>query len=70
MIAYYDHVTHLVPKPVIVYDKTGVNDPHDNASLSIDEHGNIWVFVSGRNTSRPGIILKSRQPYNITAFEK
>jgi hypothetical protein len=70
MVSYYDHITGLVPKPVIAYDKTGVNDPHDNASLSIDEQGNIWIFVSGRNTSRPGIILKSKRPYETTSFEK
>ena len=55
---------------MIVYDKVGVDDPHDNASLSIDQKGYIWVFVSGRNTSRPGIILKSRSPYHIGSFEK
>ena len=68
MISYFDHKTGLVPKPVIVYDKQGVDDPHDNASLSIDENGYIWVFVSGRNTSRPGIIFKSSQPHSIDHF--
>ncbi|HKH62400.1 MAG TPA: BNR-4 repeat-containing protein [Flavitalea sp.] len=68
MLSYYDHKTGLVPKPVIVYDKKGVDDPHDNATLSIDENGSIWVFVSGRNTSRPGIIFKSTQPYSIEKF--
>lgn len=70
MLAYYDHRQGLVPKPVIVYDKMGVDDPHDNASLSIDEQGYIWVFVSGRNTARLGLIFKSREPYQINAFEK
>jgi hypothetical protein len=70
MLSYYDHQKHLVPKPVIVYDKIGVDDPHDNAALSIDAGGYIWVFVSGRNTSRPGIIFKSRKPYGIDNFEE
>lgn len=70
MLSYYDHKKQLVPKPVIVYDKAGVDDPHDNASLSIDENGYIWVFVSGRNTTRPGIIFKSRNPYRIDSFAK
>lgn len=70
MLSYYDHKKSMVPKPVIVYDKKGVDDPHDNATLSIDENGYIWVFVSGRNTSRPGIIFKSHQPYSIDSFEK
>lgn len=69
MISYYDHKKKQVPKPVIVYDKQGVDDPHDNASLSIDQQGYIWVFVSGRNTSRPGIILKSKLPFDISDFE-
>lgn len=70
MLSYYDHKKHTVPKPVIVYDKKGVDDPHDNAALSIDNKGYIWVFVSGRNTTRPGLIFKSRKPYDINGFEK
>jgi hypothetical protein len=57
-----------VPKPTIVHDKQGVNDPHDNASISIDDKGYIWVFVSGRNTSRPGLLFKSSEPYAIEKF--
>jgi hypothetical protein len=70
MLSYYDHRHGVVPRPVIVYDKMGVNDPHDNASLSIDGQGFIWVFVSGRNTARPGLIFKSRQPYQVDFFDK
>jgi hypothetical protein len=67
-ISYFDHQKKQVPKPTIVYDKMGVNDPHDNASISIDDQGYIWVFVSGRNTSRPGLIFKSKQAYSIEGF--
>ena len=70
MVSYFDHQKKVVPKPVIVYDKAGVNDPHDNATISIDENGYIWVFVSGRNTSRPGKLFKSKTPYQIDGFEK
>ncbi len=70
MLSYYDHAKNEVPKPVIVFDKKGVDDPHDNASLSIDELGYIWVYVSGRNTSRPGLIFKSKRPYSIDDFEQ
>jgi hypothetical protein len=70
MISYFDHKSKQVPKPVIVYDKQGVNDPHDNAALSIDNKGFIWVFVSGRGTSRPGLIFKSAKPYSIENFDK
>lgn len=70
MISYFDHKKGMVPKPVIVLDKKGVDDPHDNASLAIDSQGYIWVFVSGRNVTRPGYIYKSTQPYGIDSFEK
>ncbi|MCX6328547.1 MAG: glycosyl hydrolase family 28 protein [Bacteroidia bacterium] len=69
MVSYYDHVTHKVPKPVVVYDKQGVDDPHDNPSLAIDNQGYIWVFVSGRMRFRPGFIFKSLKPYSIENFE-
>ncbi len=68
MISYFDHQKKQVPRPVILYDKIGVDDPHDNASLSLDDNGYIWVFVSGRNTSRPGLLFKSTQPYAIDSF--
>lgn len=68
MISYFDHVTGEVPKPVIVYDKKGVDDPHDNAAISIDGRGYIRVFVSGRSRSRPGFIFKSDEPYSIDSF--
>lgn len=70
MLSYFDHQKNVVPKPVILYDKKGVDDPHDNASLSIDEQGYLWVFVSGRNTSRLGLIFKSKAPYSINDFEQ
>jgi hypothetical protein len=70
MISWYDHKTGMVPKPVIVYDKEGVNDPHDNAALSIDKSGYLWVFISGRGRTRPGIIFRSRTPYDIDSFDR
>lgn len=70
MVSYFDHGKKMVPRPVIVYDKQGVDDPHDNAALSIDKGGFIWVFVSGRNTTRPGLIFKSSRPYQIDSFEQ
>lgn len=69
MISYYDHKQHVVPKPVIVHDKRGVDDPHDNPSLCIDPKGFIWVFVSGRAKKRLGFIYRSRKPYSIDDFE-
>ena len=68
MIGCYDHKTGKVQKPVCVYDKQKVNDPHDNPALQIDKDGYLWVFVSGRSTKRPGFIYRSDEPYNIDSF--
>lgn len=38
--------------------------------MYIDESGYIWVFVSGRGRSRPGLIFRSDQPYSIERFTK
>lgn len=70
MAAYYDHKTGTVPKPTIVHDKEGVNDPHDNGSILIDEQGHVWVFVSGRGRKRMGFKYRSVEPYSVNAFER
>lgn len=69
MVGCYDHKTGTVSKPRVAYDKLGVNDPHDNPTIMIDDAGYIWVFVSGRNTTRLGAKVKSTQPYSIDHFE-
>ena len=70
MVSYYDHKTNTVPRPVVVHDKEGVDDPHDNPSLAIDTDGHIWVFVSGRGRSRPGFKYRSVKPYDLGSFER
>lgn len=70
MIGYYDHASGMVPKPTVVYDKQGVDDPHDNPSLLIDHDGYLWVYVSGRSTKRMGYKYKSKKPYDIHEFEQ
>jgi hypothetical protein len=69
MISFFDHRTGRVPRPVVVHDKRGVNDPHDNPSIAVDAAGYIWVFVSGRGRVRPGFKYRSREPYSIDSFE-
>ena len=69
MIGYFDHKKSVVGKPIVVYDKRNVDDPHDNPSLSIDDKGYLWVFVSGRGRSRPGFIYRSKSPYDISSFD-
>lgn len=70
MISYFDHRLNAVPKPVVVYDKMGVREPNDNASLSIDTDGYLWIFVSGRGRTRPGLVFKSSEPYSIECFNE
>lgn len=69
MASYYDHRRHRVPRPTVVHDKQGVDDPHDNPSLCLDGDGHLWVFVSGRARSRPGLIYRGRKPHSIEAFD-
>jgi len=67
MVSYYDHRTGCVPRPVVVHDKQGVDDPHDNAAIALDDRGYLWVYVSGRMRIRPGFRYRSRQPLDIEA---
>lgn len=69
MVGLYDHQLGTVSRPVAVHLDPGVDDPHDNACLQIDPAGYVWIFKSGRNTTRPGMIYRSRSPYSIEAFE-
>lgn len=71
MVGCFDHKTQTVSKPTVVHDKGGIHDPHENSTIAMDADGYIWVFVNGRGSipSRPGTIYKSRQPYNVDAFD-
>jgi hypothetical protein len=69
MLSYYDHRRGVVPKPTVVHDKKGVDDPHDNASLCIDLDGHLWVLVSGRGRHRPGYKYCSKSPLDIDAMD-
>ncbi|HWV32568.1 MAG TPA: BNR-4 repeat-containing protein [Dyadobacter sp.] len=70
MIGSYDHNSNMVSKPVVVYDKKGENDPHDNPSLAMDDDGYLWVFVSGRGKVRPGFKYRSKLPYSTAGFDQ
>ena len=70
MIGSFDHAGKTVSRPVVVHDKGGVDDPHDNPSMMIDEQGYIWVFISGRSTRRMGYKYRSVKPYDISSFEQ
>lgn len=68
MIGSFDHMTGKCSKPLVVYDKMGVDDPHDNPSIAMDDAGYIWVFVSGRGRKRPGFKYRSKAPHAIDQF--
>lgn len=70
LVGFYDHATRTLSQPVVVMDKEGVDDPHDDASLAIDAEGYVWVFVSGRNWARLGTRYRSLKPFDISGFEK
>ena len=70
MIGEYDNASGMVSQPLVVCDKMGVDDTHDNPSILIDNEGYIWVFVSGRGRKRMGFKYKSKRPLSIDGFEK
>ncbi len=70
MAGSFDHTSGKVSKPVIVFDKQSVEDPHDNPSIAMDEKGYIWVFVSGRGRTRMGYKYRSNKPYSVENFEQ
>lgn len=65
LVSYYDHNTGKVARPRVIMDKSPVDDPHDNASLSIDGSGHLWIFVSGRGNKRPGAVFRGNAPYAL-----
>ncbi len=68
-VSYFDHRTKKVARPTIVYDKhTG--DAHDNAVINMDAEGYIYLFGSSHGRWRPSVVARSRQPYDISAFEE
>jgi hypothetical protein len=68
LVSYYDHATGTVPRPVRLLQKR-TEDAHDNPVLSIDAAGHLWVFSSAHGTSRPSYLHRSKQPYDISAWE-
>ena len=73
MVSYYDHEEHLVPRPTVVLDNSGVDDIHDNPAIAVDDKGFVWVFVSGRGSAtqpRHGYKFRSAEPYSVESFER
>lgn len=68
-VAFFDHRTGQVSRPVIVLDKE-TDDAHDNPVLQVDKNGYIWLFSTSHGTSRPSFIHRSAKPYDISRFER
>jgi hypothetical protein len=69
MVSYYDHRTGTVPRPVVLLNKQ-TEDAHDNPTLSIDEHGYLYIFSNAHGTTRPAFVHRSRRPYSVDAFDR
>jgi hypothetical protein len=61
----FNHELGALCSPRRVLRKNGVFDPHDNAALSQDSDGFLWVAVSGRGTIRDGRLFRSLQARSI-----
>lgn len=69
MVGVFDHRTGLVCRPTLLLNKQ-TNDAHDNPVIQLDAQGYLWIFSTSHGTERPSFIHRSRQPYNIDAFEQ
>lgn len=68
LVSYYDHATGTVPRPVRVLLKR-TKDAHDNPTLSIDAAGYLYMFSGAHGRKPTSYIHRSRQPYDISAWE-
>ena len=67
-VSYFDHATGKLARPTIVFDKH-TTDAHDNAVISIDGKGFIYIFSASHGQSRPSAIARSERPYDISKFK-
>lgn len=67
MVGKYDHVNDVLYPPTTIHVK-GTTDAHDNAALNVDDQGFVYVFISGRNEKRGGLIYKSNKANSIESF--
>ncbi|MCA9248285.1 MAG: BNR-4 repeat-containing protein [Planctomycetales bacterium] len=69
MVSYFDHTHVTVPRPTVLLDKK-TDDAHDNPVISVDDDGYIWIFSTSHGRARPSYIHRSRQPYDVDAFDR
>ncbi len=69
MVGFYDHQTGMVSRPTLLLNKQ-TDDAHDNPVIQLDANGYVWIFSTSHGVERPSFIHRSRQPYQIDAFER
>ncbi|WP_194868136.1 BNR-4 repeat-containing protein [Pseudoalteromonas sp. PPB1] len=62
-VGAYNHKTGMIKEPVIVHVKD-TSDFHDTAVLNVDSQGYVYVFISGRNSTRGGLIYRSSNKHD------
>ena len=77
MVAYYDHSSGTVSRPVVVLSRT-TSDAHYNPTLALDDRGYIYVFCNSHGsgyeldehdpTFGQSYIYRSVEPYAIDGF--
>jgi hypothetical protein len=68
MASYYDHATGELARPTLVMNKN-TTDAHDNPVINLDDEGYVWMFGNSHGLSRPAYVLKSRKPFEVSAFD-
>ena len=69
MVSYFDHRTGRAPRPTILLDKR-TDDAHDNPVIAVDARGFVWIFSTSHGRSRPSLIHRSAEPYDIGRFQR
>ncbi|CAH9062683.1 hypothetical protein PSECIP111854_03064 [Pseudoalteromonas sp. CIP111854] len=61
-VSAYNHKTGEVKEPAVIHVKN-TSDFHDTAVINMDKNGHLYVFISGRNSSRGGLIYRSKSSH-------
>ena len=69
-VAYYSHASNTLRRPVKVHTWEAWDDPHNNAAITIDGTGRVWVFISGRGHVKRGFKYVTEAPHDVSAFRQ
>lgn len=69
-VARFNPATNKVSAPLLLHVKH-TDDPHDNAVVSMDKDGHLWVLISGREARRGALLfwLESPDQQNVFSSE-